>query len=145
MTFEWKCSYLDEREYRVYGDTCLRTVELYRGSPHTLTYMAGIYNGTFEEFTANVSARQNGCVVRSRDCQGKEDHQYRWTADEYQRFVDFLRANHTEEVKTRNEFIAKYPDVTFDPVEPFAAPVPMYYDMDAKTYKPEPWYAEVFS
>jgi hypothetical protein len=152
IQFKWKCSYLDEVEYAVFGDTCLRRIETYRGSPSTLEYMAKIYNGTADGFAADILARQNGCVVRWRDGSAvhginghTHEYPYHWMPDEYAAFVAYLNERYQHDVEWTKAFRGRHSDVL--DIEKIATmpellvPVPMYYDMERSTFVKEPFYA----
>jgi hypothetical protein len=136
IRFEWKLSYQDQQEYRAYGPTNLRTIEKYSAAPSTLEYIGSWYNGTREEFEADILARQGGCRVTYRE----GARSYRWTAEEYDAFVAHLRARHAEDEKVTADYRTKYPDVDFGPVKTFVAPRPIYWDDDAHTWSVEPFY-----
>jgi len=135
IRFEWKCSYQDMREYRAYGHTSIRTIETYNGQPHMLEYIGSWYNGTKEQFQADIIARQHGAAIRYRE--GHNTFPYRWTAAEYSEFVEYLRACHAEDVRVTEDFRQKYPEVKYDEVAPFNPPRPIYWDNDAKTWATE--------
>jgi hypothetical protein len=137
IRFEWKLSYQDICEYRAYGSTSIRSIEVYRGQSHMLEYIGSHYNGTKEQFAADILARQNGCKITYRE--GFNDYPYRWSQSEYAEFVEYLRAKHAEDVRITEKYQAEYPDVKFDAIPPFVAPRPIYWNQEAKT-----WFEETF-
>jgi hypothetical protein len=133
--FDWRCSYREQADYRVYGFSGLRhgaEIEEYRILPEwDQAYGRKTYNGTPEQFAADYIARLGGVTLR--------ESPYRMPAELYDAFIAWRKAKHDDNERHILAHPEKYGDYRPDPL---FIPRPIYYNHDAKTWKDEPWYTE---
>jgi hypothetical protein len=141
LRFEWKCSYLDQREYRVHGETPVKSIECYSALECTLEYFKSIFNfnGDPTAFEREVLSRQGGVAITY-----SEDRQWprRWPRELYEAFVEHLKEKHAASLVECERIWAKHSDVPHEPHPPLFIPRPIYYSTITRRYETEEWYQE---
>lgn len=136
MTFVWKVSGFGEVDYRVYGH---RTVQSVRTARETLSedYYRSIYNGDDDQWQREHVARYGGIWV-NYSTDGKWPRHM--PEDVYRAFCDHCRAEHAKYVEWHNIKAKEYGPDWGELKEMDPLPVPIYFDLDLKTWVREPWF-----
>lgn len=139
IRFEWRCSYLDQKEYRVSGHPTVRTIERYSAPDDTIEYFRSIfnYNGDPSSFDREILSRQGGVAVTYAEDRHWPRH---WPQDLYNAFVEHLKASHAASLVECTRIWAKCPDVPHKAHPEIEIPRPIYYSPTTRQYETETWY-----
>jgi hypothetical protein len=133
MEFKFKCSYLDQCEYSVYGHSKVKEVEEYNAPQHTLDYYRSIYNHTTPNcFENDVLLRQGGVK-----CGYFAEH---WDMEVWDAYCAFKRKNHEDAVAYHYKMIEKYGTDWTGELPVLVIPRPIYYDREKHRWETENWY-----
>jgi len=142
-TFKWFCSYFDTVEYKVFGSTPVRSLEIHHGSEDCLNYMKSIhnYNGDPTSFDREVVSAQGGASIHYSEGQGLP---YHWTPELYDAFVSYLRARHEDSQRQTGDMYDRYgvPQEARH-FETLFIPRPIFFNFDTRLYETEPWFREL--
>jgi hypothetical protein len=132
MTFTWKWSYQNECGYRFDRGE----IEVHRENERfgLRDYQRRIFNGDDEAFQRNVLDSIGGAIARMSDGPN------RWTPALYEAFSEYWKQRHADACASLQAMQLRHPDVTFDAVEPFIIPRPIYWNNERNRFENEPFY-----